>query len=324
MCFERQPNFRSLLLCFTFSETHNNVTVFFSDIVRFTDISQALSAVKVCTMLDRLYVAFDALANKHEVFKVETIGDAWVGVTNCTCFLTKRDSPGSVCILHCLTNARTFSLFSVEDNQNDTHVKRMSEFAVDAVAAAGNILIDEDDPSAGCLHIRVGFHSGQVVSNVIGSLNPRYGLFGDTMNTASRMESLSASGKIQCSEVSAALLKEQAPDFPLKRRGKVAVKGKGHMTTYWVGSSIINENVDGRSASKTFNDNPAVGFKDPSQADGKKKVRNRPPTKVNMDGSLQSSLKNDPADSAPTFWKSRSKKEKRRLQFASGNASSSQ
>jgi class 3 adenylate cyclase len=86
------------------------VTVFFSDIVRFTDISRALSPVKVCDMLDRLYVAFDALANKHHVFKVETIGDAWVGVTNRTCFLTKRDSPLSVCI-HCLTMSRTFSLF---------------------------------------------------------------------------------------------------------------------------------------------------------------------------------------------------------------------
>ena len=61
------------------------MTVFFSNIVRFTDISQPLSAVKVCNMLDRLYLAFDALANKHEVFKVETIGDAWVGVTNREC-----------------------------------------------------------------------------------------------------------------------------------------------------------------------------------------------------------------------------------------------
>ena len=65
------------------SETHNNVTIFFSDIIRFTDISRALTAVKVCNMLDRLYLAFDALATKHDVFKVETIGDAWMGVTNC-------------------------------------------------------------------------------------------------------------------------------------------------------------------------------------------------------------------------------------------------
>lgn len=64
-------------------ETHENVTIFFSDIVRFTDISRMLSAEKVCDMLDRLYVVFDGLANKHEVFKVETIGDAWMGVTNC-------------------------------------------------------------------------------------------------------------------------------------------------------------------------------------------------------------------------------------------------
>jgi class 3 adenylate cyclase len=320
MCFERQPNFRPLF--FSFSETHNNVTVFFSEIVRFTDISRALSGVKVWDMLDRLYVAFDALSNKHEVFKVETIGDSFVGVTNRKYFLTNRDSPQAVCI-HFLTIARTFSLFSVENNQNDTHVKRIADFAVEAVAAAGNILIDEDDPSAGRLHIRVGFHSGQVVSNVIGSLNPRYGLFGDTMNTASRMEHLSISDKIQCSEVSAKLLKEQAPDFPLKRRGKVAVKGKGHMTTYWAGRSILKENLDGGSVSKAFDENPAVGFKDPSQADGKK-VRNRPPTKVNVDGSLQSSLKNDPADSAPTRWKSRSKKEKQRLRSASVSGSTSQ
>eukprot|EP00980_Cylindrotheca_fusiformis_P020225 scaffold7314_cov68-Cylindrotheca_fusiformis.AAC.1 len=64
-------------------ETHDNVTVFFSDIVRFTDISRVMSPSKVCDMLDRLYLAFDALSKKHEVFKVETIGDAWVGVTNC-------------------------------------------------------------------------------------------------------------------------------------------------------------------------------------------------------------------------------------------------
>jgi hypothetical protein len=143
------------------------------------------------------------------------------------------------------------------------------------------------------------------------------------MNTASRMEHLSISDKIQCSEVSALLLKEQAPEFPLKRRGKVAVKGKGHMTTYWVGNTNkLNENSE-RSTVRTFNDNTAVGFKDPSQAD-RKKVRNRAPTKVNMDGSLQSALKNDStdlADSAPTFWKSRSKKERRRSNLGSGNVS---
>eukprot|EP00526_Cylindrotheca_closterium_P014224 CAMPEP_0113653674 /NCGR_PEP_ID=MMETSP0017_2-20120614/28719_1 /TAXON_ID=2856 /ORGANISM="Cylindrotheca closterium" /LENGTH=345 /DNA_ID=CAMNT_0000566711 /DNA_START=182 /DNA_END=1219 /DNA_ORIENTATION=+ /assembly_acc=CAM_ASM_000147 len=205
-------------------ETHNNVTIFFSDIVRFTDISRVLSPVKVCGMLDRLYLAFDALATKHDVFKVETIGDAWMGVTN------------------------------LENNQNETHAKRIAMFAIDAVEAASNVLIDEDDPDAGYVHIRVGFHSGPVVSNVIGSLNPRYGLFGDTVNTASRMESLSLSDRIQCSDVAAKILVKQAPELPLRKRGKVAVKGKGNMVTFWVG-----ENSAARMVPKS-NAQPMVNF----------------------------------------------------------------
>ena len=77
------------------------VTIFFSDIVRFTDISRALSPVKVCNMLDRLYLAFDDLANKHEVFKVETIGDAWMGVTNCEFFISLFNHLHNFLILKC-------------------------------------------------------------------------------------------------------------------------------------------------------------------------------------------------------------------------------
>mmetsp|Transcript_6825 Transcript_6825/g.12470 ORF Transcript_6825/g.12470 Transcript_6825/m.12470 type:complete len:772 (-) Transcript_6825:97-2412(-) len=187
------------------AESHDIVTVVFSDIVGFTTISDTFTPLKVSNMLDRLYQALDSLASKHKVFKVETIGDAYMGVTN------------------------------LDGTQFDDHVKCIALFAQEAIAVAAQIPIDEDDLSLGCVRMRVGFHSGPVVSNVIGSLNPRYGLFGDTVNTASRMESNSIEGRIQCTHASAELLLQQAPEIPIQVRGKIKVKGKGTMRTYWVG-----------------------------------------------------------------------------------------
>jgi len=184
-------------------EHHDCVTIFFSDIVGFTDISSNLDPAKINALLDRLYNSFDALSNYHDVFKVETIGDAYMAVTN----LTK--------------------------NQPD-HCKRIAQFAIDAIRAANETLIDNDDPSLGYVNIRVGFHSGPVVSGVVGSRNPRYCLFGDTVNTASRMESNSLVNRIHCSENSARLLQQQDPEMKLASRGIIAVKGKGEMNTYWV------------------------------------------------------------------------------------------
>lgn len=188
------------------AESHEIVTIVFSDIVGFTSISEKFTPFKVSNMLDRLYHSFDKLADKHHVFKVETIGDAYMGVTN------------------------------LDGSEYETHAKQVAEYAQDAVCAASQVLIDEDDPSVGYVQIRVGFHSGPVVSNVIGSLNPRYALFGDTVNTASRMEANSMPGKIHCSSASATLLQTQAPEILLTLRGIVKIKGKGKMKTYWVGA----------------------------------------------------------------------------------------
>jgi class 3 adenylate cyclase len=184
-------------------EHYDCVTIFFSDIVGFTDISGASTPLKIADMLDRLYLAFDWLSDEHGVFKIETIGDAWVGVTNL-----------------------------VEDQAD--HAERVALFAIDAIEAASKTLIDLEHPEKGCIHIRVGFHSGPVLSNVVGSRNPKFSIFGDTVNTASRMESNSSSGKILCSETSAELMKQTGTDLHVNLRGDIDVKGKGQMKTFWV------------------------------------------------------------------------------------------
>mmetsp|Transcript_11960 Transcript_11960/g.23845 ORF Transcript_11960/g.23845 Transcript_11960/m.23845 type:complete len:745 (+) Transcript_11960:234-2468(+) len=185
-------------------ETHEVVTIFFSDIVGFTDISAQLTPIKISDMLDRLYLKFDELSLKHDVFKVETIGDAYMATSN------------------------------LMGDQSDDHTKRIAEFSIGAIQAANETLVDEDDPSKGFVCIRVGFHTGTVVSNVVGSRSPRYCLFGDTVNTAARMESNSLANRIQCSDIAHKVLHRQAPDMKTEERGEIEIKGKGLMKTYWV------------------------------------------------------------------------------------------
>jgi hypothetical protein len=128
---------------------------------------------------------------------------------------------------------------NLEKHQQDTHVRQAARFAIDMVIEANKILIDEEVPEKGYINVRCGFHSGPVVSNVIGSLNPRYGLFGDTVNTSSRMESNSKANRVLCSEAAYTILAEQAPEISVRKRGKIAVKGKGDMVVFWVGDQEI-------------------------------------------------------------------------------------
>eukprot|EP00977_Amphora_coffeiformis_P012826 scaffold3240_cov187-Amphora_coffeaeformis.AAC.21 len=194
-------------------ESHECVTIFFSDILGFTKISSELSPLKVSDMLDRLYQKFDALSHEHDVYKVETIGDSWMGVTNLV-----KDQPD--------------------------HVQRVAHFALDALRAAQDTWIDEDDRSLGRLNLRVGFHSGPVVANVVGSRNPRYCLFGDTVNTSSRMESHSLPGRIHCSATSASMLKKNVGELFLTTRGFIQIKGKGVMETYFVSDKFTPLGLD--------------------------------------------------------------------------------
>ena len=188
-------------------ETYPFVTIFFSDIMGFTRISSKLGAEGVMAMLHMIYTAMDELAEKHRVFKVETIGDAWMGVTN------------------------------LREPQAD-HAARMGRFALEVVNTVGSLVTPTSmTMSAEPLHIRVGIHSGPVTAGIVGSTNPRYCLFGDAVNVASRMESTCEQDKIQLSRQAAHAMVNHGPDLKpriWRRAGLVDVKGKGMLKTYYL------------------------------------------------------------------------------------------
>ncbi|KAL3204156.1 hypothetical protein MRX96_011827 [Rhipicephalus microplus] len=175
-----------------------SVTILFSDVVSFTEICSRITPMEVVSMLNSMYSLFDELTEKHGVYKVETIGDAYMVVSG-----------------------------APEPEPN--HSEKVCEMGLAMVKVIGDL----KDPSTGkSLKIRVGVHSGAVVAGVVGLKMPRYCLFGDSVNTASRMESTSEALRVHISEKAKELLDESK--WLIQERGTVDVKGKGSMKTYWL------------------------------------------------------------------------------------------
>lgn len=188
-------------------EHHESCSIFFSDVVGFTAISSLLKPSGVVNMLGRLYTAFEALVTKYDLYKIETIGDAFM----------------------CCSN--------IQRSHHSDHAVRLVRFALEALEVARTIPIDLDNISAGKIRIRCGIHSGKCVATVIGQQAPRYCLFGDCVNVASRMESNSAPNRLNISEECRRLIGQQDSSLlscVYRRPDRIDVKGKGRMKCYWV------------------------------------------------------------------------------------------
>jgi class 3 adenylate cyclase len=216
-----------------FAERFDHVTVIFTDIVRFTDLVATISPQETMAMLNSLFLEFDEITERAGVTKVETIGDAYMAVDGAAD--SPLRSPGEQAL-------------------------RMAALALEMVDAAGR----HELPNGGQLRIRVGLHCGPVVAGVVGKTLPHWSLFGDTVNTAARMESTSVPGRVHVSSAFARLIFEaeaaarsaeaaalaagrgpsapppspppSPPPFPLalQSRGGIAVKGKGVLATHFL------------------------------------------------------------------------------------------
>jgi len=174
----------------TIADSFPDASVLFADIVGFTELSQTLAPSELVRMLDGIFSAFDEMVVRHGVEKIKTIGDAYMVASGIP---TPRPD----------------------------HAEALAALALEMQQAMPRF--------DSRLRIRIGIHSGPVVAGVIGRRRFLYDLWGDTVNTASRMESHGLPGEIQITEATRALLEGK---FSLEERGSIEVKGKGAMRTY--------------------------------------------------------------------------------------------
>jgi class 3 adenylate cyclase len=172
------------------------VTVLFADLVDFTRRSQQSSPQQVVQVLDELFSAFDQLTKHRGLEKIKTIGDAYM-------------------VAGGLPEPRP------------DHAQAVADMAL----AIRDEVAGRIDPSGQPLQVRIGIDTGPVVAGVIGQDKFSYDLWGDTVNTASRMESLGVPG---CIQVTARTYQRLRDGYRFQRRGLVAVKGKGEMVTYFL------------------------------------------------------------------------------------------
>ncbi|MGO9697165.1 MAG: adenylate/guanylate cyclase domain-containing protein [Mycobacterium sp.] len=178
------------------ADKYDEASVLFADIVGFTERASSTAPADLVRFLDTLYSAFDALVDKHGLEKIKVSGDSYMVVSG-----VPRPRPD--------------------------HVEALADFAVEMAAVASELR----DPHGLSVPLRVGMACGPVVAGVVGSRRFFYDVWGDAVNVASRMESTDSVGRIQVPEDVYQRLKD---DFVLQERGRIEVKGKGIMRTWYL------------------------------------------------------------------------------------------
>jgi class 3 adenylate cyclase len=176
------------------ADRFEEMTVLFADVVGFTQLSTLMTPAEVVAVLNRVFSVFDGLADRYGLEKIKTIGDAYMVVGGLT--------PGP-----------------------NHHVERVAEMGLDMIAEIGRF----EAADGHRLEIRVGMQTGPAIAGVIGLKKFIYDVWGDTVNTASRMESHGVPGRIHVTEASYRHLKDA---YSFEPRGTIDIRGKGPMTTY--------------------------------------------------------------------------------------------
>jgi class 3 adenylate cyclase len=220
----------------TLAANHQCVSILFCDIVQFTNLSKQISPFQVMNLLNNIFSFFDKLNNTYKVFKLETVGDCYVAV----CGLGEKDEYGS---LKCsFEKSRNYSRDAIN----------LYTFAKHCISTIFHSPINNQP-----IKLRIGIHTGPVYSGIIGTKMPKYCLFGDTMNCASRMESTATPGQIQISEKTYNLL-DSYTKLELVKNENVEIKGKGTMNTYSYNPDV-NQNYNIINMLTSFEKSSKIG-----------------------------------------------------------------